>query len=159
MPRQPGDARRTNVIPLVIRPIGPPPSVRDLKYVQPLMRGAPQTLLGGESVEVEIGELPRRVELPDQVATGFVGHGPSSLEGSSSVSGRCVQVPPPNGNPSVSPTGRADHWAKRSRRLSRTCRRSSSVTMPAASSPLRTKYMPAATRNSATDHSTPARRH
>src|SRR2546426_12555671 len=116
-------------------PIGPPTSIGDLKYVQPLMRRAPQALLGGESVEVEIGELPRRVELPDQVATGFVGHGPSSLEGSSSVSGRCVQVPPPNGNSSVSPTGRAAHWAKSSRRLSRTCRRSSSVTMPAASSP------------------------
>src|SRR2546428_5432089 len=85
MPRQPGDARRTNVISLVIRPIGPPPSIGDLKYVQPLMRGAPQALLGGESVEVEIGELPRRVELPDQVATGFVGHRLSSPEGSSAV--------------------------------------------------------------------------
>src|SRR2546426_11085880 len=85
MPRQPGDARRTNVIPLVIRPIGPPPSIGDLKYVQPLMRRAPQALLGGESVEVEIGELPRRVELPDQVATGFVGHRQSLNAGSQSI--------------------------------------------------------------------------
>src|SRR2546428_5000000 len=49
------------------------------------MRRAPQALLGGESVEVEMGELPRRVELPDQVATGFVGHRLSSPEGSSAV--------------------------------------------------------------------------
>jgi hypothetical protein len=33
-------------------------------HVQTLRSGAPQALLGGESFEVEVGELPGRVELP-----------------------------------------------------------------------------------------------
>jgi len=57
----------------VIRPISAPPFVGDLMHVQPLMSGASQALIGGEPIEVEVGELPRRFELPGQVATGFVG--------------------------------------------------------------------------------------
>jgi hypothetical protein len=37
---------------------------RELMHVQTLRSGAPQALLGGESFEVEVGELPGRVELP-----------------------------------------------------------------------------------------------
>src|SRR6266487_266099 len=79
MPGQPRDARRTDVISLVLRPIGAPRSVRGLMHVQPRTSGEPQALLGGESVEVEVGKLPRRFELPDQIATGFVGHGRSHV--------------------------------------------------------------------------------
>src|SRR5437660_11094697 len=38
------------------------------------MNREPQALFGGEPVEVEAGELPRRCELAGQIATGFVGH-------------------------------------------------------------------------------------
>jgi hypothetical protein len=40
--------------------------------VQPLMSRPPQAFFGGEPVEVDAGELPRRFELSDQVATCFV---------------------------------------------------------------------------------------
>src|ERR1700687_182129 len=74
MPRQPRDARRTEMISLVIRPIGAPLSISVLMHVEPLFSRPPQALLGGEPVEVDAGELPRRFKLPDQVATCFVDH-------------------------------------------------------------------------------------
>lgn len=70
VPRQPGDARRTDVISLVIGPVGVPHPVRALTHAQPRMSRTLQAFLGGEAVEVEAGELPRRLELRDQVAVG-----------------------------------------------------------------------------------------
>src|SRR2546426_12319707 len=75
VPRQPRDARRTEVVALAFRPVGAPPAIRASMHVQPFTSGTPHTLLGGESVEMEAGEPPRRFELPEQVVTRFVGHG------------------------------------------------------------------------------------
>src|SRR5439155_9500545 len=77
----------------------PSPSghIRGLMHVQALVRREPQALLGGESVEVEIGKL--------RITAGFVGHRQSFARGQDSESASaggalsaerpCPDMPPP----------------------------------------------------------------
>jgi len=74
VPCHPGDARRAEVIPFVAGPVGVPSAVRVLVNVQTPASRPPETFLRGQAVEMDGGQLPGHVELPDQGATQIIGH-------------------------------------------------------------------------------------
>ena len=72
MPGEPRDARRSDVITLVLWPVGVPDAVGRLADVQALSRGSPQAFVSREPVEVMGREFPGRIELADEKAAGWV---------------------------------------------------------------------------------------
>lgn len=74
VPGRPCDARRAEVVSLVLGPLGAPLSVGRLIHVQALLRWTPEAFLGRESVEVVRGELPGNLELAEQVVAELFRH-------------------------------------------------------------------------------------
>src|SRR5215470_425038 len=67
VPGDPSDARRPEVVALVLRPISSPDAAAILTQVQAGSRGAPKTLLGREALEMKAREAPGELQLAREV--------------------------------------------------------------------------------------------
>src|SRR5919204_1501256 len=66
VPRDPGNARRPDVVPFAVGPVRLPFAFVGLTYMQADRSRPPQALFYRESVEVELRQLPRGVQLPHE---------------------------------------------------------------------------------------------